>query len=42
MVKSHKYEKGVKQPTALRTKKVGNQEFSQYYYKPIQIGEFTD
>jgi len=37
-----KYEKDVKQPTALRTKTIKGKEFSQFFFKPIQVGEFTD
>lgn len=37
-----KYEEGVKKPTALRTKVIGDKEYSQYYYKPIGVDEFWD
>jgi len=37
-----KFEKGVRKPTALRVVKKGGKEFSQFFFKPIQVGEFTD
>ena len=37
-----KYGKDVMHPQALRTKTVGKTDYSQYYHKPIQIGEFWD
>jgi len=41
-LESQKFDKDVKKPTALRTKKIDGIEYSQFYYKPIEQGEFTD
>lgn len=42
LTKKMKYGKGVKKPTALRTKKIKGKTYSQYYYKPHYPGEFWD
>ena len=42
LIKSQRYSKDVKKPTALRVIKKGKNEYSQYYYKPTYPGEFTD
>jgi len=37
-----KYEKDIKKPTACRTKLVKGVTYSQFYFKPIEQGEFSD
>ena len=37
-----KYEKNVIKPTALRTKNINGKTYSQFYHKPIGVGEFID